>query len=182
MVAGGPSEPYLATMRMPIRSALLAALLGLSLPLVAQAQPRPQRIGDFQSWTAASFPEGGGKTCYAFTRPSKGEGGKDVMLTVTHRASARDTVTISAGYTFPRGATAIVAVGGTDLSFYTSGAIAAAENGGAAVRAFRGGKEAVMKAPGANGRGTVSDTFPLAGFGAAYDAISKECPAAGGKR
>jgi hypothetical protein len=74
-----------------------------------------------------------------------------------------------------------VNVGGTDLPFYTSGSIAAARDGAAAVRAFRGGREAVMKAPGANGRGTVSDTFPLAGFGAAYDAISKECPA-GGRR
>ncbi len=182
MVAGGPARPYLAAMRMPIRSALLAALLGLSLPLAAQAQPRPQRIGDYQSWTAASFAEGGGKTCYAFARATKAEGRKDVMLTVTHRQAARDTVTISAGYSFPRGAAATVTVGGTDLPFYTSGSTAAAENGAAAVRAFRNGKEAVMKAPGANGRGTVSDTFPLTGFGAAYDAISKECPASGSKR
>lgn len=166
-------------MRMPSRFVLLAALL--VGPAAAWAQARPQKIGDYQSWTAASFAEGGGKTCYAFTRPSKGEG-KEAMLTVTHRQSARDTVTISAGYTFPRGAAATVSVGGTDLPFYTSGSTAAAEKGADAVRAFRNGKEAVMRAPGANGKGSVSDTFPLAGFGAAYDAISKECPAGGAKR
>ncbi len=168
-------------MRMHSRLALLAALL--LVPGLALAQPRPQKLGEFQSWTAASFVEGGQKTCYAFARPTKSEPARQgVLLTVTHRQAARDTVTISAGYSFPRNADAAVAVGGTELAFYTSGTTAAARDGAAAVRAFRNGKDAVMKAPGANGRGSVSDTFPLAGFGAAYDAISKECPAAGGKR
>ncbi|TCZ64295.1 invasion associated locus B family protein [Roseicella aquatilis] len=168
-------------MRLPRPTALLVALL--LAPLAAQAQPRPQKIGDFQSWTAASFMDGTQKTCYAFARPSKAEGNRqEVMLTVTHRPAKRDTVTISAGYTFPRDAKAAVTVGGTTLDFYTAGSTAAARDGAAAVRAFRNGKEAVMKAPGANGRGTVSDTFPLAGFGAAYEAISKECPAGGGKK
>lgn len=168
-------------MRMPCRLILLAALT--LAPLVAAAQPRPQKLGDFQSWTAASYAEGGQKTCYAFARPSKSEPARQgILLTVTHRPSARDTVTISAGYAFPRNAEAAVTVGGTELNFYTSGSTAAARDGAAAVRAFRNGRDAVMKAPGANGRGTASDTFPLAGFSAAYDAISKECPAAGGKR
>lgn len=169
-------------MRMRFRPALLVALL-LAPALAVAQQPRPQRLGEFQSWTAASFMEGGQKTCYAFARPSKSEGNRNgVMLTVAHRQAARDTVTISSGYAFPRNAEATVTVGGTDLNFYTSGSVAAAREGAAAVRIFRGGKEAVMKAPGANGKGTVSDTFPLSGFSAAYDAISRECPAGGGKR
>jgi len=168
-------------MRMQCRSLLLLALL--LGPAVAQAQPRPQRIGEFQSWTAASFIEAGQKTCYAFTKPSKADGNRQgVLLTVTHRHNLRDTVTISAGYNFPRNAEATVTVGGTELNFYTAGTTAAARDGAAAVRAFRGGREAVMKAPGANGRGTVTDTFLLAGFGAAYEAISKECPPAGARR
>ncbi|WP_241671353.1 invasion associated locus B family protein [Dankookia rubra] len=166
---------------MPSRLALLAALL--LAPVVAEAQPRPQKLGEFQSWTAASFAEGGQKICYAFARPSKSEPARQgVLLTVTHRHNARDTVTISAGYAFPRNAEATVSVGGTDLAFYTAGSTAAARDGAAAVRAFRNGRDAVMKAPVANGKGTVSDSFPLAGFSAAYDAISKECPAAGAKR
>jgi invasion protein IalB len=167
---------------MQFRLGLLAVLL--LGPAVAEAQqPRPQKLGEFQSWTAASFAEGGQKTCYAFTRPTKSEGGRQgVMLTVTHRQAARDTVTISAGYAFPRNAEATVSIGGTEMAFYTSGTTAAARDGAAAVRAFRNGRDAVMKAPGANGKGTASDTFPLAGFGAAYDAISRECPAGGAKR
>jgi len=168
-------------MRMPSLAGLLAVLL--LGPTIATAQPRPQKIGEFQSWTAASFAEGGQKTCYAFARPTKAEAGRQgVLLTVTHRPSARDTVTISAGYSFPRGAEATVAVGDATLAFYTSGTVAAARDGAVAVRAFRNGRDAVMKAPAANGKGTVTDSFPLAGFGAAYDAISKECPANGGKR
>ncbi|MBK1657189.1 invasion associated locus B family protein [Paracraurococcus ruber] len=167
---------------------LPALLLGLSLlghPAAAE-QPRPQRLGEFQSWTAASFQEGGQKTCYAFARPTKVEGNRQgVLLTVTHRPNARDTVTITAGYNLPRNASPSVTVGGATLEFYTgetATSVIAARDGAAAVRAFRGGKEAVLKAPGANGRGTVTDTFPLAGFGAAYDAIGKECPVGSPRR
>jgi hypothetical protein len=45
------------------------------------------------------------------------------------------------------------------------------------VAAFRGGAQAVARGPRAGGRGTATDTFSLAGFSAAYDAISQECPA-----
>ena len=136
MVAAGPPGPYLAAMRMQSRLALLAAFL--LTPFVAEAQPRPQKLGEFQSWTAASFAEGGQKTCYAFARPSKSEPARQgVLLTVTHRHNARDTVTVSAGYAFPRNAEATVSVGGTDLNFYTSGSTAAARDGAAAAVATR---------------------------------------------
>ncbi len=151
---------------------LLASLLA---PAAQAQQARPQKLGEFQSWIAASFAEGGQKVCYAFARASR----QGVMLTVTHRPGRRDTVTVSAGYAYPRNAEATATVGGTDLPFYTAGSTAAARDGAAAIRAFRSGREAVLKGPGANGRGTVSDTFSLAGFSAAYDAISKECPPGG---
>lgn len=169
--------PALAPVTAPF-TGLVAALLFGSLATAAQAQPRPQKLGDFQSWIAASFVEGGHKTCYAFTRPAKGDA-KGPMLTVTHRQAARDTVTISLPTSFPRNASATVAVSGTELPFYTAGTTAAARDGAATVRAFRNGREAVMKSPGANGRGTVSESFPLTGFGAAYDAISRDCPVGG---
>jgi len=162
------------------RPVLFATLL--LAPTLGQAAdaPRPQKIGDFQSWIAASFTEGGQKICYAFARPTRSEPGgrQGVLLTVTHRGSARDTVTIASGYSYPRNAEATVTVGPTVLPFYTAGSTAAARDGAAAVRVFRNGKEAVLKGPGANGRGSVIDSFPLAGFGAAHDAISRECPPA----
>ncbi len=157
----------------------LALIFATILVPAAQAQQaRPQKLGEFGAWIAASYAEGGQKVCYAFTRTGR----QGVLLSVTHRQSARDTVTVTAGYTYPRNAEATATVGGTDLPFYTAGSTAAARDGAAAVRAFRNGKDAVMKAPGANGKGTASDSFPLAGFGAAYEAISKECPAGGARR
>ena len=160
------------------RPALLAALLLLPATLAQAEPPRPQKLGDFQSWIAATYAEGGQKVCYAFARASKSEPARqNVLLTVTHRPSARDTVTVSAGYAFPRNAEAQAQVGGTELPFYTHGSTAAARDGAAAVRAFRNGREVTLRSPGANGRGQVVDVFPLAGFGAAYEAIGKECPA-----
>ncbi|MBC4013960.1 invasion associated locus B family protein [Siccirubricoccus deserti] len=165
-------------MRMFFRPALLTALL--LCPVLAQAQQeRPKKLGEFQSWIAATYTEGGQKICYAFARASRSEGAsrQNVMLTVTHRPAARDTVTISAGYTYPRTVTDVeVTVGSHELPFYTAGSTAAARNSAAAIRAMRAGRDAVAKAPGPNGRGRVTDTFPLAGFSAAYDAISRECP------
>ncbi|WP_043338943.1 invasion associated locus B family protein [Belnapia moabensis] len=156
--------------------ALSGLLLALALAPAAHAQQaRPQKLGDYQSWIAATYTEGGQKVCYAFTRTTR----QGVLLTVTHRPGRRDTVTVSAGYTYPRNAEAMAVIGGTDLPFYTAGSTAAARDGSATVRAMRNGREMLLRGPGANGRGTTSDTFPLAGFTAAYEAISKECPSGG---
>ncbi len=158
---------------------LLAGLaLLLSLPLAAQPASQPRRLGNFQSWTAAVHTERGQKVCYAFARATRSEPTRQtVLLLVTHRAGSRDQVAIRAGYTYPRNAEVTVDAGGTDLAFYTNADSAFARDGRAAVAAFRAGREAAARGPGANGRGTANDTFPLAGFTAAYDAISRECPA-----
>ncbi|HYZ34403.1 MAG TPA: invasion associated locus B family protein [Crenalkalicoccus sp.] len=160
----------------------LALLPGLAL--AAEQQARPQRLGAFQSWTAATHQEGRSKVCYAFARPSRSESGKrdGVMLTVTERPNQRDAVILTPGYTYPRDAEVQVKVGATELPFYTAGSAAAARDGQAAIRAFRTGKEAVARAPGPGGRGETVDVFPLDGFAQAYDAILEECPARARKR
>jgi len=159
----------------------LIPLAALLLPATAPAQQaRPQRLGEHEDWTAATYQEGGQKVCYAFTRPKSSEGvpdREDVMLTVTHRPSQRDAVILSAGYAYPRGAEVQVEVGGMDLDFYTAGSSAAARNGDAAIRAFKAGLEAVATGPGPGGRGRARDSFSLSGFTAAYEAISRACPA-----
>jgi invasion protein IalB len=157
---------------------LLAAALLLAAPASAQ-QAAPSRIGTFQAWTAAMHLEGGARVCYAFARAARSEGlqgRREVILTVTHRANGRDQVAITSGYTYPRDAGVTVSVGATELSFYTAGGNAFARDGRAAVAAFRNGREAVARGPAPTGRGAVTDTFPLNGFSAAYEAISRECP------
>jgi hypothetical protein len=164
---------------MRLASTLLLTAALLSAGPVAAQQASPRKIGQFQGWTAATFIDAGQKVCYAFARPARSEGAprSNVLLTVTHRPQARDTVTIAPGYTYPRNAEAMATIGAAELAFRAAGTFAAAQDGGAAVRSFRGGREAVLKGPGPNGRGQVVDAFALAGFGAAYDAISRECPA-----
>ncbi|MCR0984513.1 invasion associated locus B family protein [Roseomonas populi] len=138
----------------------------------SQSGNSPQRLGTFGEWTAATHTEASGKVCYAFTRM---EGRNNTLLTVTHRAQGRDQVSLRIGRAFPRNAEVKVDVGNNDLDFYTSGENAFARDGRATVAAFRNGRDAVAKSPAPNNRST-TETFPLSGFTAAYEAISKECP------
>jgi len=174
---------------MPRLIRLLPLCLALAaLPALAQqrpaapaqqaAQPVPRQLGSFRDWTAATYQEGGQKICYAFTRASKSEPARQgVLLTVTHRPAGRDGVAISAGYAYPRAADVTLAIGQTNLPFYTGGHSAFARDGAAVVAAMRSGSRASARGPGAGGRGTANDQFSLAGFAAAYDAMSRECPA-----
>jgi len=144
----------------------------------ALAQDWPRRLGEFGAWTAAVHRERGQKLCFAFTRAQRmSHPRSNVVLTVTHRPQGRDQVAIASGYTYPRNATVSVAVGRTQLPFFTEGSAAYARDGRRTVAAFRGGAEAVARGPRAAGRrGTVTDTFNLRGFSAAYAAINRECP------
>jgi invasion protein IalB len=150
----------------------------------AQAQAQraaPQRIGTFQTWVAAHTQEQGQKVCYAFTRAGRSEGGPQnratVTLTVTHRSTGRDQVAVSVGYPYPRQAEAVLTVGTAEFRSYgTVQSSAFFQNGAQLIAAFRNGRDAVARSPGPPGRGPVTDNFPLAGFSAAYEAISRECP------
>ena len=106
-------------------ASLLAASLAMS-PAAAQAQTQaqgqaarvqPTRIGTFQNWIAAHTQEQGQKVCYAFTNPTRSEGGPQnrstVTLTVTHRQTGRDQVALSVGYPYARQAEAVLTVGTT---------------------------------------------------------------------
>lgn len=172
-----------------MRVLVLFALLLLVVPR-AEAQtanraaaPRPSMIGEFQSWTAASHVEAGQKVCYAFTRARSTDGvpGRDannVMLLVTHRSNGRDQVATRVGFSFARGAEGRLIVASGEFPMQTSGDTAFARDGRAVVAALRAGREALHRGPGPNGRGTATDTFALAGFSLAYEAISRECPPA----
>ena len=162
----------------------LAALCLLAAPAAAQqARREPQALGSFGSWTAATLAqESGQKICYAFARPARSEGGPanrgGPTLTVTHRPGGRDQVAVSAGYALPRGAELVMTIGTQEFrSYAVAQSNAFFQSGAQLIAAFRNGREAVARSPGPPGRGAVTDTFALAGFSAAYEAISRECPA-----
>lgn len=162
----------------------LLILAGLLLALPAWAQNRaagPRQLRVVQSWTAATHMENGVKVCYAFARASRSEGGagrnaQSILLLVTHRPTGRDQVAVRSGYPHVRGTELRLIIGETTLPAYTAQDNAFLRDGRAAVAAMRSGREALARAPGPNNRGTVQDIFPLAGFTAAYEAISTECP------
>jgi hypothetical protein len=86
----------------------------------------------------------------------------------------RDTVAIDAGLPYAANASVTVQVDQAGLEFYTAGRNAFARDGKAAVAAFGRGSRAIARSPGAK---EVTDTFSLKGFGAAYAAVVKACPA-----
>ena len=141
---------------------------------------KPELIGQFRDWQAATHTEAGQTVCYAFTRAASSEpsmpGRGSVVLTVTQRPTMRDVVAISAGYAYPAKADVAVDVDKADFSFYTAGRSAFARDGRAAAAAFRKGREAVATSPDPKGA-KVTDTFSLRGFSNAYEAINKACPA-----
>ena len=182
-------------------AAPFAAMLAVALPAIAQpkkaepaVQPKkaepgahpaaasiaPKEIGKFEDWTAATHQESGQTVCYAFVRaqsstpsvPGRGQ----VVLTVTERPTGRDAVAIEAGFAYAPNASATVQVDQAGLDFYTSQRNAFARDGKAAVAAFHKGARAIARSPAAKEQ-QVTDTFSLKGFGAAYAAIVKACPA-----
>jgi hypothetical protein len=150
-------------------------------PLTATATKPdgPKLIGKFDDWIAATHPESGVPVCYAFTRAQSsipalaGRGG--VVLTVTQRPSGRDAVAIESGFSFAPDATVTVQADQTGLDFYTHQRAAFARNGHDSVTAFKAAGRAIARSPGPHDA-TVTDTFSLKGFTAAYEAINKACP------
>jgi hypothetical protein len=161
---------------------ILVAILAAA-PALALADAGPVALGPnggkFGDWTAATYGSGADKACYAFVSakvstpalPKRGQ----VMLTVTERQGARDEVTISAGYDYPKDAAVTLTVGPHHIDFYTQDQDAFTTSGTEAVSAFRNGDAAVAKSPIGHGKFVV-DSFPLAGFSGAFSAIRAACP------
>jgi hypothetical protein len=166
LLAAAPAPP-------PARKAAAAA------PAPAKAAG-PQKIGTFDDWTAATNVEAGEKACYAFVRASHSTpalpGRGEVVLTVTQRPAIRDTVAMSAGFTYPANAALNVQIDQIALEFYASGRSAFARDGHAAAAAFGRGRQVTVHSPGPR-KTSVVDTFSLKGFSKAYEAINKVCPA-----
>jgi hypothetical protein len=186
-VLGGPIAAPMNTRF----ACLLAVTLLMALPATAQTKKTappahaaaatpagPKQIGKFEDWTVATHAESGQPVCYAFTRvqtsapalPGRGA----VVLTVTERSSGRDAVAIEAGFSYAEHATVTLQVDQAGLEFYTAGRNAFARDGKATVAAFGRGSRAIARSPAPK---EVTDVFSLKGFGQAYAAIVKACPA-----
>jgi invasion protein IalB len=171
-------------MAMSLRTLLVAAALAAtSAVAIAQEQP-VELLGEFTDWKAASFQEEGGKGCFMISAPKISEGKYSkrdpTFVHITHRTAAgtRDVVSITAGYTYKPASAVTVKVGDKTFTLFTKEGAAWADDAtdGQLVAAMKDGSR--MTVQGTSARGTLTtDTYSLSGFSAAYDAISKACPA-----
>ena len=162
------------------RAAVVAAVLGLSAPALAQGI---ERLGDFGDWSSFRFTEDGNKACYMASQPKKAEGDYtkrgEVYAIVTHRPSEkrRDEVSIVAGYAYQKDSSVEIAIGDRTFDLFTQDDGAWArdkEADKALVEAMVKGRDMVVK--GTSARGTLTtDTYSLSGFTKAYQAINKAC-------
>lgn len=167
-----------------LRLAAVAASVAL-LPVGARAadQPEPKHLGTFTDWNAFAYQEGGKPVCYVSGAAKKRDPAKperkDTLILVTHRPAGKtqDVVSVLTGTPLRKEAETKLEIGDKTLPMFVNGQTAWATDAGtdkAIVSAMKRGKEAVLKTESA-GAGKVTDTYSLAGFGAAMDAIDKAC-------
>ena len=168
-------------MKNRIRLLALAVLAAITIaqPAAFAAQ---QNLGSFQDWTA--FSDGAEKRiCYIGSLPQKAEGNYtrrgDTYVLATHRPGENvfGEISVEAGYTYKPGSEVEVNVDGQTFKLFTQGGNAWAydeQADRALVEAMKAGRQMIVK--GTSSRGTLTtDTYSLAGFTAAYNAISDAC-------
>ena len=164
-----------------MRVFLASSIFALFAPAALAAGPSAlgPNGGKFGNWMAATYGSGDSEICYAFTTPQSStpaiSGRGKAMLTVTDRQGSPHEVSLTAGYDYPKGATAGLAVGSQSFNFFTQKDVAFTTSGADAVAAFEAGNTAIATGPGPHGH-TVVDQYSLAGFSDAYRAITAACP------
>lgn len=162
------------------------SLIGLALALPAAAQ-ETTGLGTFKSWNGYSYTENGKKVCFMATKPTKSlpAGAKrgDIYAMITHRPAenSNNVVSIVTGYTYKKDSEVQVAIDGQKFSLFTDGDTAWARDDATDKKlssAMQSGSS--MTITGTSSRGTkTTDTYSLAGSGAAYKAISDACGVGG---
>jgi len=160
----------------------LCTVLAILLPVSAFAAS-PSTLGPdggkFGAWTAAVSGSGDSAVCYAFTTPliskPNWKSRARVMLTVTERSDARDEITLTPGYAYPKKAKVALTVGTQNFPFYVDSGTAFTDDSTAILAALHKADAADAKSTGPKGK-PVADKFSLDGFSAAYKAILTACP------
>lgn len=150
----------------------------------AGIQHRPNFLLRSEDWTAAVYEENGSRVCYAFNRSgtlSDGSEARGVMLTVTHRANSRNTITVSFGKLLSPQATVVGMVGSQTVRMYLATregtTFAAVYDGLRFVRLAETGDLIAFSVGGSDIRSSISVAFSGKGFSTVYGAISRACRA-----
>jgi invasion protein IalB len=167
------------------RSTILTYGLALALGLygVHPAAAQQRSLGTFGDWTAVVDGSGSKRLCYVGSEPKKSEGKYtsrgNIHLLVTHRPADKVTgeVSVTTGYTYAEGKDAEVDIDGKSFKLFTRGSNAWAYDVAAdreLIAAMKAGRTMVVR--GTSSRGTLTtDSYSLAGFTAAMNAIDKAC-------
>ena len=165
-----------------IRTAI--ASIAILSPLAAMAASSPTPLGPnkgvYGDWIAATYGTGSSKICYAFTKPTHSSPALShrgmPMLTVSERHGSRDEISVTPGYDYPPKASVTMHAGKSSIPFYVQDNIAFTGHVTDALTAFKRENVATATSSGPRGVKTVTDSFSLRGFTAAYNAIVKACP------
>ena len=157
---------------------LLAAGAVAASTVMASAQT-PNRIGQFNDWSAISYQGENGKVCYAVSVPTSNAPSSvnhgDNFFVVTQRRGSNVTYEpqFIAGYTLQESSKVTVNIDGKDFSFFSKANTAWTENAAedpAIVAAMRAGSNMSIKAVSRRGTNT-SYEYSLSGVTAALNAI-----------
>ena len=162
-----------------------AAALVLVLALAAPAGAEKRDIlGSFTDWDAIVIVrDNGERICYMISVPKaaapEGANRGNIFATITHRPKrkVRDEVNIVVGYPFKAGSDASLAIGASRFNLFTEGQGAWAytpDDDSKMVAAMKSGGSMTVRGTSARGTDT-TDQYSLAGFTAAYNAISQSC-------
>jgi len=166
-------------------SPFFAALILVSLMLGSgPARAADQKlIAGYTDWDALAYDEKSGKVCYMASSPQKSDGKyserSNIYFLVTNRKAEKSigVVSVIAGYVYKKESSVKLKIGGKEFELFTNDDKAWAFNNKDdkdMVKAMKRGQKMLVTGTSASDT-TTADTYSLAGFSAAYDAIGKAC-------
>ncbi|MHA7776169.1 invasion associated locus B family protein [Roseibium sp. M-1] len=162
---------------------LVLAIAGLAVSSAAAFAQTPTLLKQHKDWAAYSLSSGGGKVCYALTKPTTSLPGDrnhgDVFFFVTTRPAEGVSTepSLLVGYPFKDKSSVTVDIDGKGFTLFTNNDGAWVENAATEaqlVAAMKAGRD--MSVSGESSRGTrTSYKFSLSGVTAAIDEANSAC-------
>ncbi len=167
----------------PTLRLLTSLIVLLSFVPMAHAGEEAKVLGTFRSWTAYQYAENGKPVCFMASKPTSslpaGARRGEIYVMVTHRPgdNQNSVVSVVNGYSFRPNSEVALTIGRQNFALFTQGDTAWAKDGTADKAIMQVVKSgSTMTIVGTSARGTkTTDTYSLAGSGAALEAINKAC-------
>ena len=172
-------------MRRRLRWIVMASALALAPTVATYAQTgaTPQQISSHRNWSVYEVTDSRGRICYLASEPIEKSGNysrRDPPAALVARLPGQpptEEVSVQPGYSYLKGSAVEITIDGRPFKMFTDGEHAwarTAEEDRALINAMKAG--ARMQVRGTSVRNTYSlDTYSLAGFTAAYEAMRRAC-------